>query len=268
MAIIKQTTNKLTLIFFPWFIWIMTGLSLITLPIFFTIILQPIPKNITCERVKGKQINCQLRTLLLPFLPSEIVKIEDLKSVHINTISDAYNRTKTQQVVLLAKNREVILLAYKSYQPKYTAPADILIAQSRINAFINNPKQQSFQLETGYTLFQWLFILAIAIEIGYIIFMSESSICEFDRSSGYMTKKQRWLFIFTKTTKHQLFNIQDVQVEWTYHKSKVYRLTLSLASGEKLSLSTYYANYLKSGKKIEAAADMLRDFLSLPKTSK
>ncbi|MDJ0620809.1 MAG: hypothetical protein QNJ63_29410 [Calothrix sp. MO_192.B10] len=264
MAMIKQTANKLTLRFFPWFMWIMTGLSLIGLPIFFTILLQPIPKKITCERVKEKQINCQLQTLLLPFLPSEIAKIEDLKSVKINTIYDTSNRPKTQQVVLLAKNREVIFLVDKIYQPKYTAP-NILIAQSRINAFINNPKQQSFQLKMGYALFQWLFLLAIAIQIGYMIFMSESSICEFDRSSGYMIKKQRWLFIFTKTTKHQLFNIQDVQVEWTYHKSKVYRMTLSLASGEKLPLSTYYANYLKSGEKIEAAADMLRDFLSLPK---
>ncbi|MGB3637936.1 MAG: hypothetical protein WBA39_10240 [Rivularia sp. (in: cyanobacteria)] len=94
--------------------------------------------------------------------------------------------------------------------------------------------------------------------------MGEASICEFDRSNGYMTKKRRWLFLFTKKTKYSLLEIKDVQVEWEKHKSNVYRITLTLASGKKLPLSTYYANYLKSEKKIKATANEIRNFLSLP----
>ena len=98
---------------------------------------------------------------------------------------------------------------------------------------------------------------AIASSILMILVMSEATTCTFDRSSGYMTKKQHWLFLFTKTTRYPLLEIQDVQVEWTYHRSKVYRITLSLSSGEKLPLSTYYYNYLQSGESIEVAHTLI-----------
>ena len=79
-----------------------------------------------------------------------------------------------------------------------------------------------------------------------------------------MTKKRRWLFLFTKTNKYSLLDIKDVQVEWEKHKSNVYRLSITLTSGKKIPLSTYYANYLKSAKKIEYRAGEIRNFLSLP----
>ena len=94
------------------------------------------------------------------------------------------------------------------------------------------------------------------------------SICEFDISRGYMTKKRRWLFLLTKTTKYPLVDIKCVRIEHTYVNKRRYqiaRITLSLASGKKLPLSTYQANTFKFEDKIEAEADTVAHFLSIPK---
>ena len=87
---------------------------------------------------------------------------------------------------------------------------------------------------------------------------------EIDIQQYWLIIKRRWLFIFTKKTKHSLLEIKNAQVEWEKHKSTVYRITLTLTSGKKLPLSTYHANYLKSAKNIEATAAKIRNFLSLP----
>ena len=134
--------------------------------------------------------------------------------------------------------------------------------QSRINSFVRDRNQLSFQLKIDDTLFAWLFMSAIASGILMILVMSEATTCIFDRSSGYMTKKRHWLFLFTRTTRYPLLEIQYVQVEWTYHRSRVYRMSISLSSGKKLPLSTYYCNYLQSRDSIEVAANTLKNFLS------
>ncbi|MEO0934681.1 MAG: hypothetical protein AAFY21_13285 [Cyanobacteria bacterium J06641_2] len=111
------------------------------------------------------------------------------------------------------------------------------------------------------TTSRWIILGTILNAILMLTFMGEVGICEFDLNSGYMIKKRRWLFLFTKKTKHSLLEIKNVQIEWERHKSKVYRITLTLASGKKLPLSTYYANYLKPEKNIKATADEIRNFL-------
>ncbi|MBF2017240.1 MAG: hypothetical protein IGS23_18965 [Rivularia sp. T60_A2020_040] len=57
-----------------------------------------------------------------------------------------------------------------------------------------------------------------------------------------------------------------MNIEQTFIKrDKVYRITLSLTSGKRLPLSNYYANYWKSEEKIKAEADVVANFLSIPR---
>ena len=107
-----KTSNKLTVKFFPWFIWVMSGLTtVIVLPMLITTLLQSIPKTLTCEREKSTQINCQLQN---PILPSKSADIEELQGAKFQT--KAYNQNKNQsrnripyeiqKIILLTKNRE------------------------------------------------------------------------------------------------------------------------------------------------------------------
>ncbi|BAY85634.1 hypothetical protein NIES267_51350 [Calothrix parasitica NIES-267] len=271
-----KTSNKLTVKFLPWFIWAIAGFyTVVILPMLITTLLQSIPKKLTCEREKSAQINCQLQNSILPSKP---VVVEGLQGARFQT--KAYNKNQNQsrnripyeiqKIVLLTKNREVLFLSHQAYDPEYTTQK-MLSWESQINAFIHNPNQQSLKLNTSniepewfvMTTSRWIIIGVILNAILILSFMGEVSICELDFSSGYITKKLRWLFIFTKKNKYSLIEIKDVQVEWKKHKSNVYRITLTLASGKKLPLSTYYANYLKPAKKIKTTANEIRNFLSL-----
>ncbi|MGD1873264.1 MAG: hypothetical protein ACFB02_09460 [Mastigocoleus sp.] len=263
MAIVQQTPNRLTLHFFPWFIWILSGFSLVALPIFFTVVVQSIPQTLTCKRLPTAQINCQLTTFILPPLLSKKVEIKNLQAAKFNRNPEDNNQTQQQQLVLLTKKETVIFSSYKTYKPLLTA-SKMLDTESRINNFINNSNQQSLELETGNYILYWCLGLITAYSIGFMIIMGEANVCEFHSDRTYMTKKQRWLFLFTKTTKYPLQDIQDVKLEWEYHKMKIYRVTLSLSNGKTVPLSTYYANYLKSQKKIKASAEEIKNFLSLP----
>ncbi len=273
MAIVEQISNKLTVKFRPWFIWTMTGFyPVVIFPMLMTTFLQSIPKVLTCEREKLTQINCQLQNSISS---SKTVVVEDLQGAKFQ--SKAYNKNpnsnrisyEIQKIFLLTKNGEVLFLSHQAYSPEYTAQK-MLAWESQINTFVNNSNQQSFKLKTSNTEPQWFVMTtsrwailgALLNGILIITIMGEVGICEFDLNNGYMTKKRRWLFIFTKTTKHPLLNIKDVQLEWEKHKTNVYRITVTLASGKKIPLSTYYANYLKSREKIEASADKIRNFLS------
>lgn len=272
-----KTSNKLTVKFLPWFIWGMAGLyTVVILPMLITTFSQSIPKKLTCEREKSTQINCQLKNSILSSKP---IVIKDLQGAKLQT--KAYNQTKNQsrnripyeiqKILLLTKNGEVLFLSHQAYDYEYTKQK-MLSWESQINAFVNNPNQQYLKLQTEniepkwfvMTTSRWIILGAILNAILIVTIMGEASICEFDLSNGYMTKKRRWLFIFTKKTKHSLLEIKNAQVEWEKHKSTVYRITLTLTSGKKLPLSTYHANYLKSAKNIEATAAKIRNFLSLP----
>ena len=80
--------------------------------------------------------------------------------------------------------------------------------ESQINAFVKNPNQQSLKLQTSniepkwfvMTTSRWVTFGTILYSILILTIMGEATICEFDRSNGYMTKKRRWLFVFTKKT--------------------------------------------------------------------
>ena len=92
-----KTSNKLTVKFFPWFIWVMSGLTtVIVLPMLITTLLQSIPKTLTCEREKSTQINCQLQN---PILPSKPVMVEGVQGAKFQ--SKAYNTNKNKN-----KNKE------------------------------------------------------------------------------------------------------------------------------------------------------------------
>ncbi|MEM7579403.1 MAG: hypothetical protein AAF316_06005 [Cyanobacteria bacterium P01_A01_bin.80] len=274
-----QTSNKLTVKFLPWFTWVMTGFyTVVILPMFITTFLQSVPRKLTCEKEKSTQINCQFQNSILPSKP---VMVEGLQGAKIQ--SKAYNTKKNQnknrnripyeiqKIFLLTKKGEVLFLSHKTYDPEYSTPK-ILAWESQINAFVKNPNQQTLKLQTNniepewfvMTTSRWVILGAILNSILIITIMGEVSICEFNLSNGYMIKKRRWLFLFTKTTKYSIFDIKDVQVEWERHRSIVYRITVTLASGKKIPLSNYYANYLKSAKKINTSANEIRNFLSLP----
>ncbi|AFY53449.1 hypothetical protein Riv7116_0868 [Rivularia sp. PCC 7116] len=274
-----KTSNKLTVKFLPWFIWAMAGFfTVVILPMLMTTFLQSIPKKLTCKREKSTQINCQLQNSILS---STAVAVEGLQGARFQT--KAYNHNKNQnqsrnripyeiqKIFLLTKKGEVVFLSHQAYSPEYTTQK-MLSWESQINAFVSNPNQQYLKLQTAnteptwfvMTPSRWIIIGAIFNGILVITIMGEVSICEFDLSSGYMTRKRRWLFLFTKKTKHSLQEIKDVQVEWEKHKTNVYRITLTLASGKQLPLSTYYANYLKPAEKIKTTTDEIRNFLSLP----
>lgn len=269
-----KTSNKLTVKFRPWFTWGMTVFYTIVIsPMLITTLLQSIPKKLTCERENTTQINCQLQNSILPSKPTTV---EGLQGAKLRR--KAYNKTKNQsrnripyeiqKIFLLTKKGEVLFLSHQAYDPEHTTQ-NMLSWESQINAFVNNPNQQTLKLNTSniepkwfvMTTSRWIILGTILNAIFILTFMGEVGICEFDLNSGYMIKKRRWLFLFTKKTKHSLLEIKNVQIEWERHKSKVYRITLTLASGKKLPLSTYYANYLKPEKNIKATADEIRNFL-------
>ena len=277
MTTLKGTSNKLTVKFHPWLTWIFVGFVILgNLPTWTTILLQSIPKTLNCERVEVKQINCHIQNSTLPLLPSKKIVVKGLKVAKFKTKNYSNYRNpnqipyEKQKILLLTQNREIKFLDYKIYSPEYTTPK-ILEWESQINVFINNPQQKYFKLKTGIIEPPWFvmntprwFLLGWIINsIFILIFTGEISICEFERSSGYMTKTQRWLFIFTKKTKYSLFDIQDVQLEWNLHRDNNYRITITLASGEVIPLSTYHTNYFKSEKNMEKTANIIRNFISL-----
>ena len=265
MTTVQKTSNKLTVKFFPWFIWVMTGFSIVViLPILLSMLLQPISKSLTCKRIEAQKINCQFQNSTSPFSSSQTVVVKDLQGAKFKKNAFGYFLTQKQELILLTKNGEVSFLFHRSYHPQYTASRMSQTA-FKINAFVKNPNQQSLNLQKENIASQWILFAAFVNGIIMTILMGEIGICEFDRTSGYMTKKRRWLFVFTKTTKYPLFDIKDVQVEWTRHKSIVYRTAIILTSGKKIPLSTYHANYLKSKRNITSTADNIRNFLSLTK---
>ena len=277
MTTTEQTANKLTVKFMPWFTWIFAAFFLVVnLPIFMTILLQSIPQELSCKRIELQQINCQLKTSILPLLPSKIIVIEGLQAAKFK--SQSYNNYRNpnqipyerQKIVLLTQTAEIFFLSYKIYHPEY-ATQKMLAWESQINAFVNNPQQQSFKLKTSIieppwfvmTTPRWFILVGIINSIFIIIFMGEISICEFNRVNGFMTKKQRWLFVFTKTSKYSLLDIKDLQLECNQQRGNTSRITIILASGKKIPLSTYHANYFKSEKKMKITADKISNFLSL-----
>ena len=115
-----KTSNKLTVKFFPWFIWIIAGIfTVVILPILITTLLQSIPKTLTCEREKSTQINCQLKNPILPFKP---IVVEGLQGAKF--MSKAYNKNpnssrisyEIQTILLLTKKEEVIFLSHQAYK--------------------------------------------------------------------------------------------------------------------------------------------------------
>ncbi|MDJ0620808.1 MAG: hypothetical protein QNJ63_29405 [Calothrix sp. MO_192.B10] len=276
MAIVKQTANKLTLSFFPWSFWIILAfLVIISSPSYLSILLPLIPKQLTCDRLETEKINCQFTTWILPRLSFTKVntKVEELISSKYTKVSNSNNKTIRHLLILLTKRKRIIILSYPNLEPirKTVETTDIepqiSRAESHINAFVNDTSQQSLNLQMGSTFGLYFFVLMIIIPICIIICsQGEFNICEFDRSSGYMIKKRTWLFVFTKTIKHPLLDIQDVQIEWSYHQHQGKRITLLLSSGKKLPLSTYNANFSRSETKIEAEANLIRKFLYLPKS--
>ena len=261
MSTTQKTSNKLTVKYIPWFIWILAGFSsVVTLPMAVSVLLQSIPKKLTCERIEPKQINCQFQENQLS---SKKNQIQGLQGAKFKTNSDSNFFPHKQQLILLTKEGEVKFLSYPSYKPEYSKNK-MLRNISQINEFVNNLDQQYLELETGNFILEWIILTSIINSLLIIIFMGEISICEFDPSTGYMTKKRRWLFLFSKTTKYSLTDIKDVETESTRHKSIVYRTTITLTSGTKIPLSTYYSSYLKSRKKMKSTANKIRKFLSLP----
>ncbi|MDJ0800394.1 MAG: hypothetical protein QNJ51_26905 [Calothrix sp. MO_167.B12] len=275
MAIVKQTANKLTLSFSSWSFWIiLTFLVIISSPGYLSILLPLTPKQLTCDRLEKEKINCQFTTWILPRLSFTKVntKVEDFISSKYTKLSKINNKYEKHSLILITKQKRIIILSYTTLKPTRktieTTELDPQIsrAESQINAFVNNTSQQSLHLQMGSTFGLYLFVLLIIVPICILIFsQGEFSICEFDRSSGYIIKKRKWLFVFIKTIKHPLLDIQDVQIEWSYHQHQGKRITLFLSSGKKFPLSTYNANFSRSETKIEAEANLIREFLYLPK---
>lgn len=274
-----KTSNQLTVKFLPWFVWIVAGcFTLFSLPMFISELLQSIPKTLTCTRTKSTQVNCQFQNSNFPLLPSKTVVVKGLQIAKFTNIASKNIRnqfpSEIQQILLISSNKQEIFLSQKVENPQQTKQK-MLLWESQINNFINNSQQQSLKLQIGNTQPEWFImtrpkwyiLVGVLDSLLILIFMGEISICEFERSRNYMTKKQRFLFIFTRKTKYSLYDIQDVQLEWSKNMGDTSRITITLNSGKKIPLSTYHANYRKSDKKMNATVEDIRNFLSLPTNS-
>jgi hypothetical protein len=134
---------------------------------------------------------------------------------------------------------------------------------SQINAFIENPSQTSLRVQQDDRLFGFVgFCISGFFFFPSLLIMALSPVitCTFDKELDRMTiKRQRWFG--EKILEHSINEISDVNVEdSSTDDGWVYRVTLTLSSGENVSLTRSYTSGFEEKQYI---AKLIKSFLNL-----
>jgi hypothetical protein len=263
MAFIQETPNKLILIFRPWYIWIVAGLScLVWLPFVNVFASQFITTALSCQRVQPNSESCQLVTTNILLFNTKNIPIAQLQGARIDQQSISDSTGQLQKLVLITKEGEIVFNSVKTFRPNITSHELNNIAE-QINYFVQNPQETSLNITKGDSLIIKLFLGVAMINLLWFAFCSDVVTCVFDKSRGSLTKKRQWFLIITKTLEYQLQDIIDIYVQEKRNRNVTdYRITLLRSSGKDIHLTSYHTNYFKGRAKINDTADAIAKFLS------
>lgn len=134
---------------------------------------------------------------------------------------------------------------------------------SQINAFIENPSQTSLKVQQddrltgfiGFCISRFFFFISLLI-----MALCPVITCTFDKEVDHMIIK-RWRWFGEKIFEHSINEISDVKVEdSSTDEGSVYRVTLTLSSGENVSLTRSYTSGFEEKQYI---AKLIKSFLNL-----
>jgi hypothetical protein len=265
MAILEHTPTKLIIQFRPWYVWAISPiLAILLIPqaIFLAPSLQNISLN--CQRVRKNDGICQIITSDFITSQPQTISLADIKGAKVNVKEDG--EKKPLNVVLITKNSEIPILYAPISSGKYE-DQELYYVATNINQFIKNPEEKTLTWGKSRPSFLiWVFIFAMGCNFIWLGFYSEVTTCDFDKTRGTIIKKRQWFWIITKTVEFPLHEIIDIKIEEKWFRSvKGNRITLMLASGKDLPLSSYHANFLKKRKTLEVRVDAISEFLNRSK---
>lgn len=263
MEILQKTPTQLTLGFRPWHLWIYGGLSLVGGLVMAFVIVFPISKTntFTCVRSQPSGGNCQLVSSTLLQSHVKTIPLKELQGARFNKVNNS-NGNPEPRVVLLTSQGEVPFPFIRSYHPT-AQHTQLKWMASEINSFVKKPDEQSLTVEEGDLKTGWVICAFFGLNLVWFVFEGAVVTCRFDKTLGSMTTKKQW-WLVTKTIEKPLREIVDVQVQERHTRSgKIYRISLVLASGKRLSLTPYHPNPGSKKKQTQETADFITKFLNL-----
>lgn len=276
VKVLEQTSNKLVFRLRPTFAWGVEGfLSGIGL-LFLVLVLNFTPiTTLTCDRSTTDIATLQntSNSAICELVGVNWLGLEKSKTL-ISGLQQAIEETKADKdengkisyrygVLLQTIEGNVPFTEYYfGNEYNYEERQELI---SQINAFIENPSQTSLTVQqddrltgfvglciSGFFFFLSLLIMALCPVIT----------CSFDKELDRMTiKRQRWFG--EKILEYSINEISDVKVEdSSTDDGSVYRVTLTLSSGENVSPTRSYTSGFEEKQYI---AKLIKSFLNLGK---
>uniref|UniRef100_B8HVH2 Transmembrane protein n=1 Tax=Cyanothece sp. (strain PCC 7425 / ATCC 29141) TaxID=395961 RepID=B8HVH2_CYAP4 len=252
MKVIQQTSSELTLQTQPWVLWIMGGVFAIA---GLVIPLLASQTTLACQRLEANQGNCNLHKFSSLSTTTQTIALKDLRGARVDSYRDS-DGDRTYRVMLQLPDRERMFLSFSSYGAATTL-------SDRINHFVQNPSiptlQEGRDDRSGALMFAPIFIV---IGLGIAVFLGQRVTCHFDRRSGYVRITKQGV-LGSQTADYSLREVVDVQVEASRSSSsngETFRVSLVLANGDRLPLTSYYSSGWNDKKE---TADQIKTFLQL-----
>jgi hypothetical protein len=190
----------------------------------------------SCQLVAISWIGTAQNKTLIPELQAALLVADSTTDINVSKFN-------LYRIVLIANENNIFFrenYVYKS-TPEYK---NLLTIASQINSFITKPLRNTLKVEQdgkiiGYAGFG---ICAFFSLITFLILtVSPYVTCSFERELEIVTIKRRNLF-GNKVLEDKISNIVGVEVETRSGEDITFRLTLMLASGEKLPLTYFFTS--------------------------
>lgn len=257
MKILEQTPTKLKLRQRP--IWWLFGI-LFMVYVLYNCITGPgfsmtELSTLTCQRIESVSVSCEL-------VASNIFRLEDSR-ISLNQLQGAKVKkvkiedASSYQVLLLTSSGEIPFTSYPNIIGDYQAEAAIV---SRINTYLNNPKETFLRVQEDHRWFNFIVWGLLAFLFFLLLGLPAVVTCTLDKTLNIMTIERR-NFFSAKVHEHSLQEIADVQVEeYNGSEDTTYRISFLLTSGECIPLTKYYSSDWKNK---HEWANYIRNFLNL-----
>lgn len=209
------------------------------------------PKTLKCNRIEPTQANCKLTSHT--FSGKETTSIRKLEGAEIEVNEDSDG--DTYGVILQTKEGKILL---GDYYISYDSGMQEEV--NKINAFINNPLQNSLIIKRSpMWIIYGIGVLIICIAVAFIIHFLRVKVttkCILDKELGSIYLR-RWGFLGVETINCKLDEIDKVTVELLDDDGgSTYDAELKLISGRKIILdldSPIFCNHNKLVKEVVAS---------------